>query len=204
MIEIDHVIILVPNLDRAAEQTLSRFGLASVAGGRHAGHGTANRIVPLGPNYLELMAVVDETEAAESPLGRWVTEHTTAELTPAALCLRTDEIESIAAVIGEEPEAMSRRKPDGTILAWHLAGLSGTLGHDALPFFIEWHCEPADHPGATPIEYRVEAGGIIGVTHGSAGPLSSMLADVDGLTIAEGSGVLQAVIQTAAGPIIVD
>jgi hypothetical protein len=30
--------------------------------------------VPLGDTYLELIAVVDEAEAAQSPVGRWVAE----------------------------------------------------------------------------------------------------------------------------------
>ena len=44
------------------------FGLPSVEGGRHPGWGTANRIVPLGDTYIELVTVVDdEAEAAQSP-----------------------------------------------------------------------------------------------------------------------------------------
>jgi hypothetical protein len=43
-----------------------------VAGGRHPGWGTANRIVPLGNTYLEVVAAVDAAEADGSPFGRWV------------------------------------------------------------------------------------------------------------------------------------
>ncbi len=201
MIEIDHVIVLVPDLDRGAAQLLDRFGLASVPGGRHSGHGTGNRVVPLGSDYLELMAVVDPVEATESPLGRWAAAHTTADLTPAALCLRTDDIESIAALLGEEEEAMSRRRPDGSVLSWHLAGLPGMLGPHNLPFFIEWHCDPADHPGATPVDHRVETSGITKVKIGSPGSLEPILTGIDGVTIADGVGVIETAIGTADGPI---
>ncbi len=201
MIAIDHVIVLVPDLDRGAAQLLDRFGLSSVPGGRHAGHGTGNRVVPLGGDYLELMAVVDSVEAAESPLGRWAAAHTTADLTPAALCLRTDDIESIAALLGEEAGAMSRRLPDGSVLSWHLAGLPGMLGPDNLPFFIEWHCDPADHPGATPIDHRVETSGITEVKIGSPGSLEPILTGIDRVTIADGVGVIETTIGTADGPI---
>jgi Glyoxalase-like domain len=34
--------------------------------------GTANRIVPLGEAYLALVAVVDESDAADSVFGQWV------------------------------------------------------------------------------------------------------------------------------------
>ncbi|MEE8497323.1 MAG: VOC family protein [Acidimicrobiia bacterium] len=201
MIEIDHVIVLVPDLDRAGDEFLDRFGLSSVPGGRHAGHGTGNRVVPLGPDYLELMAVVDSAEAAESPLGRWAAAHTTTDLTPAALCLRTDDIGSISAVLGEEPEAMSRRLPDGSVLSWHLAGLSGMLGPDNLPFFIEWHCDPADHPGATQVDHRIATSGITGVQIGSPGSLEPILTAIDGVTIADGVGVIATTIGSADGPI---
>src|SRR5262245_53549604 len=63
MLAIDHVILLAADLDHAAARLLKTHGLASLPGGRHPGHGTGNRIVPLGDSYLELMGVVDEVEA---------------------------------------------------------------------------------------------------------------------------------------------
>ena len=70
--ELDHVLIAVDDLEAAAKEVEERLGLASVAGGRHHGLGTANRIVPLGETYLELVAVVDDAEAAASGFGSWV------------------------------------------------------------------------------------------------------------------------------------
>ncbi len=96
---------------------------------------------------------------------------------------------------------MSRKKPDGSVLSWHLIGLSGMLGPQHLPFFIEWHCEPAEHPGATPIRHRVETEGITGVTIGSPGPLREILTAVEGVTVAAGSGIIEVVIGTPDGPI---
>ncbi len=202
MIAIDHVIILVPDLGWGANQLLDGFGIASVNGGKHAGHGTGNRVVPLGATYLELMAVVDPTEAAGSPLGRWVTANTTADLMPAALCLRTDDISFIGRVLGEEPAAMSRQRPDGSVLSWRLAGLVGMLGPNNLPFFIEWNCPPEEHPAATPIEHGTEVTEITRVTIGRAGALEPVIADVDGLRIGAGVGVIETVIGTQGRPII--
>ena len=201
MLEIDHVILVVPDLDGGGRQLRSEFGLDSIPGGRHAGHGTGNRIVPLGDTYLELMAVVDPTEAIESPMGQWAAMHTTTDLTPAAVCLRTDDIEPIAAVVGEVPESMSRTRPDGSILAWKLAGLTGMLGQENLPFFIEWLGDPQDHPGATQVDHAADVVGITEVTIGSPGALSSTVADVEGITVASGSGVVRAVIATSNGSI---
>ena len=58
--ELDHVLIACTDLDAAAREFEARVGLSSVEGGRHRDWGTANRIVPLGSSYLELVTVVDQ------------------------------------------------------------------------------------------------------------------------------------------------
>jgi hypothetical protein len=67
---IDHAVLGVVDLDRAAVQLFERYGLSSVVGGRHPAWGTENRIVPLGESYLELLAVHDPAAAERSPVGR--------------------------------------------------------------------------------------------------------------------------------------
>ena len=47
-LEIDHVLIAVADLAAAAQEIETRYGLASIEGGRHPDWGTADRIVPLG------------------------------------------------------------------------------------------------------------------------------------------------------------
>lgn len=120
-------------------------------GGRHAGHGTANRIVPLGPNYIELLTVVDEKEASSSPLGSWVLSRLdTAEAN--AVCLRTENIEAICDRLGLEAEEMSRVREDAVRLNWRLAGLEQALARH-LPFFVEWDVEADQHPGRRPVTH---------------------------------------------------
>jgi len=63
---IDHVVMAVRDLDDAGDRLLRDHGLASVPGGRHARWGTANRIVPLGEDYIELIGVVDGEQAART------------------------------------------------------------------------------------------------------------------------------------------
>jgi hypothetical protein len=163
MLAIDHVILPARTLDEAASWMLEAHGLASVPGGRHEGHGTWNRIVPLGDAYLELLAVVDPTEAATSPLGRWVL--TVADHPPviSGLCLRTDDADAVAARLGLEPVPMTRRRPDGAVLSWRLVGYDLMLSH-GLPFFVEWDVSPADHPGRASVQHRVEPTGWMEVT----------------------------------------
>jgi hypothetical protein len=166
VLQIDHVIFVAADLEVAAAKLLDRHGLASIPGGRHPGHGTANRIVPLGDSYLELMGFIDEAEAAASPMGRWALEHRRPDPVPLALCLRTDDIAPIAAALGETPLAMDRVRTDGVRLSWQLAGLEGMLGTQSLPFFIQWEVAPEDHPGAAIAPHRVAPRGITEVVVG--------------------------------------
>lgn len=158
MIEFDHVIVAVRDLAAAAARFERDYGLSSVEGGRHRGLGTGNRIVPLGTSYVELMAVVDETE--RSPLADWVRRTCAGGDRLGALCLRTDDADGVAARLGTPALEMSRIRPDGTELRWKLAGLEQTLADPSLPFFIQWHAAPSEQPGAMPVDHRVEARGI--------------------------------------------
>lgn len=204
MYAIDHVILAVADLDAAADRLFAEYGLASLVGGRHPGHGTGNRIVPLGPNYLELMAVVDPEEAAASPLGRWLTRNAGTDLRPSALCLRTDRITDIAAILCEDPQAMTRITPDGRTLAWSLAGLGAMLGPLTLPFFIEWQIAPDDHPARSDAPHTVHPEGIVAVAVGPVGEaLAGVIAATPGVTAHDVSpGIESVTISTAEGPIV--
>jgi hypothetical protein len=69
-VRIDHVIHGTADLDVAAARVKADLGLTAVAGGRHDGLGTHNRIVPLGDgSVLELLAIADPQEARGSELG---------------------------------------------------------------------------------------------------------------------------------------
>src|SRR5690349_16040839 len=136
--ELDHVLIAVANRELAAVTFEERYGLASVEGGRHPAWGTANRIVPLGSNYLELVAAVDEAVAEESAFGRWVAAGASATGTPIGWAVRTDSIEDVAARLALTVTDGSRTTPTGDVLRWRSAGVEQAMAAPALPFFIEW------------------------------------------------------------------
>jgi hypothetical protein len=149
VIELDHVLIAAADLDAAGREFEAHYGLASVAGGRHPGWGTANRIVPLGDTYLELVAVVDTAEAAGSPFGRWVAAASSGR--PLGWAVRTRKLHVIAGRLGLAVTMGSRRREDGLVLRWRLAGMERAIADPALPFFIEWG-------DGTPLPGRTEAG----------------------------------------------
>ncbi len=67
---IDHFIIGVRNLEKAATQFSQKLGLAVSGGGIHPTGGTANRIIVIGDTYLELIAIDNPAEAQQSMLDR--------------------------------------------------------------------------------------------------------------------------------------
>lgn len=150
-LRIDHVVYGVSDLDKAAAWLLDSHGLRCVDGGPHPGHGTANRIVPLGTDYLELLAVVDPGEAELSPLGRAVLEGTATGDQLIGWVVRTDDIHSVANRLALPVQSMSRTLPDGTELTWEVAGIAETLARPDLPFYIQWH-DPRMHPGRHPAD----------------------------------------------------
>ena len=166
MLAVDHVIVAVEDLDAAARHYEDEYGLASLVGGRHPGHGTGNRIVPLGDSYIELMALVDRHEAAASPLGSWLARRLVqVGEGPAGLCVRTDDLVAAARRTGNDPLRMSRTRPDGVELAWRLVAIDGGLTH-GLPFFIEWKVDDVDHPGRQQVGHRRPPAGIDWVEFG--------------------------------------
>ncbi len=165
-LEIDHVIVAVRDLDAAAAEFLNAHGLRSVEGGRHLGHGTANRLIPLAGSYIELMTVVDAGAARESSLGRRVLDWVDRGDRPAALCLRTGSIADVASRLERKPHHMTRRNSDGTVLAWRLVGLDDMLGEEALPFFIEWDIAPGQHPAEIEVDHPAGAAEITKVVLG--------------------------------------
>lgn len=162
---IDHVILCTRDLDAAARELFETHGLASIPGGRHQGHGTGNRIVPLGEGYVELIGVVEADEAAASPMGRWVRDAVARGDRLLALCLRSGDIDALGARLGLEPFPMSRARPSGAVLSWRLAGLDRAMGPERLPFFIAWD-DPAGHAGHEAAGHRVAPSGIAWVELG--------------------------------------
>jgi hypothetical protein len=125
-VELDHVLIAAP----------ADLGLESSAGGRHPRWGTANRIVPLGRTYLELVSVVDERAAEASAFGRWVAAARAGA--PFGWAVRTSDLDADVARLGLAVHEGSRLAPDGRELTWRMAGVERAAAEPALPFLIEW------------------------------------------------------------------
>ncbi len=149
-LELDHLIVAGPDLAGLVSAFARLTGARAVAGGRHAGQGTHNALVGLGPGrYLELLA--PDPEQADGDFRAGI-----AHLTAPALhtwCARAgvadgdaDGVTDRIAAIGLSPRRlpMSRRRPDGVTLRWELVFADGHPYGGLLPFFIDWMGSP--HP----------------------------------------------------------
>jgi hypothetical protein len=154
-VQIDHIVIGVRDLDAAQAQFADRYGLTTVEGGRHPGWGTANRLVPLGAAYLELVTVVDQAEASNSDFGRWVTTILKGD-SRFGWAVRTDNLDRTASRLGLKVAQGSRRSPAGDTLQWRIAGVAQAAEDSSLPFFIEWGAG-TPLPGRATVAHRVGA-----------------------------------------------
>jgi len=152
VLAIDHIVLPVTNLAVAAAEFESRYGLASIEGGHHASWGTANRIVPLGDAYVELVAVVDPEAAAHATFGTWIATATPGQ--PLGWAVRTDAIDAVGRRLGLPIVPGSRATPGGELVTWRSVGVDAATREPGLPFFIQWGAgvpfpgdAPARHPG---------------------------------------------------------
>lgn len=153
--QIDHIVIGVSDLDDAQELFEERYGLTAIEGGRHPGWGTANRLVPLGAAYLELVTVVDHAEASDSEFGRWVSAMLDGD-SPFGWAVRPDDMDRTASRLGLEVAQGSRRSRTGESLQWRIAGVAQAAHESSLPFFIEWGAG-TPLPGRAAVVHRAGA-----------------------------------------------
>src|SRR5487761_1108422 len=173
---IDQVLLPVADLDEGARKLRERFGLHGVAGGRHPKVGTANIIVPLGLQYLELIAIVDSQEAAGSRLVRRVARFLAEGSTFVAWALRTQSLEAVRSKLEaagwDLPPVLegSRSRPDGQVLRWRTQDVDTGAEPSAIPFVIEWHIPDGLHPGEAATAHRGGATTVRRVVIGARDP----------------------------------
>lgn len=143
--EIDHLVILVNDLDTAVAD-YTALGFAVTPGGEHAGGATHNALVPFADGtYLELIAFL-----RDEPGHRWARQQATGEglvdfaLLPGAI---DDDIAAAHSrgLAYEGPTPGGRLRPDGERLEWQI----GAPPTPDMPFLC------AD---VTPRELRVPGG----------------------------------------------
>ena len=111
MLRLDHVVYAVPDLDLAAVRFREEFGLDSTEGGRHRRWGTANRIMPLGDQYLG-----SSPRWTSRWLPRRVRQRACSNALPEAaarpIAAVADDLDAVASRLGLEVGSGSRTRTD--------------------------------------------------------------------------------------------
>jgi catechol 2,3-dioxygenase-like lactoylglutathione lyase family enzyme len=132
---IDHVVIVVADLDRAIT-SFEVLGFTVVRGGRHTGLGSHNALIAFADgSYFELIAFLGPASThrwfAAASKGGGLTD----------FCMQTGDLEADAASFKRagaaisEPFAMERERPDGYLLKWVLA-VAEPPSAGVVPFLI--------------------------------------------------------------------
>jgi hypothetical protein len=161
VLTLSQVIVGVRNLVAAADR-FRAMGFDVLDGGVHPGIGTANCVIPLGAQYIELLAVVSPAEARQNEYGRSLLRATADGDRLVRWSLRTDGIEEVAGRLGISVERRRRQRPDGEELTWRAAGLDLALADATLPFFMQWD-RPEQYPGALAADHENGARGVTGL-----------------------------------------
>ncbi|MFI6404106.1 VOC family protein [Streptomyces sp. NPDC050548] len=149
---LDHLVLATPELAATVADFTLRTGIAPVAGGAHVGLGTRNYLVSLGGSrYLEILGPDPEQSEPSGPRPFGVDALSGARTVTWAISPPDlDAAVAAARAQGYDPgpvRAMSRRRPDGTLLEWRLT--DGDTAHPSglVPFLIDWSASP--HPTAS-------------------------------------------------------
>ena len=147
---VDHVILGIGDLQKGIDELERRTGVRAEFGGAHPGRGTQNALISLGEHhYLEILAPNPKEKGSEM----------TAELrkltalTPFGWAARANDLPATQRLLRShgvqtgEIRPGSRKRPDGTRLAWKTLEYKSPES-PLLPFFIEWDHATA-HPSAT-------------------------------------------------------
>lgn len=149
---LSQIIFGVTHLDAASDR-FRELGFDVLDGGVHPGVGTANRVIPLGNEYLELLGVVSPELARESEYGRSLLRAIAGGDRLVRWSLRTHAIDAVAQRLGLVAEHRRRMRPDGELLTWRAAGLALALADSTMPFFMQWDHEK-QYPGAMTANHR--------------------------------------------------
>ena len=202
MAPIDHLMWVVPDLGDGVDELDRRTGERATPGGAHAGLGTANALLGLGPGmYLEVLGP-DHALPVPSGLGATLAASPGPRL--ASWAVRTDDIDSTCAALEHAgwpvtPTAMSRTRPDGVTLSWHVGVVAGRPLGDHWPFVIDWGSSPHPSDGLQG-ECRLAS---LAVSDPAAGDLVRLLQTlgVDGVEVRDGPAAVTATLRTPHGVI---
>jgi Glyoxalase-like domain len=133
-VEVDHVVMLVPDAEEATHELRERHGLGSERGPYHDFAGTRSHLVPLRPPaYLEFLTIENRGVAAATEAGRAALACEARGFGLFAWAVRVENLEARAARVGIDIVDRTVAHGDGTLRGWRTVS-----GPTHLPFLIDY------------------------------------------------------------------
>ena len=163
--QVDHLVYATPDLKAGIDELEEMLGVRATNGGRHAGLGTCNALLALGPDsYLEIIGPDPEQKGFPSPRPFGIDQLSSSRLVTWAA--RSAKLEQFAALdLGEGTRlgsvaSGSRRTPEGVSLSWRFTDPRTVVADGIVPFLIEWgntlHPAKTAASGATLIDLHAQ------------------------------------------------
>jgi len=197
---IDHLVWGGRSLDEEIERFEAMLGVRASPGGRHAGEGTHNALIRLGPAmYLELIA--PDPEQPVPPTSRWFALDTLTTPRLVTWAARATDLERRVAQARRAGIALGdvrrgeRLRPDGRSLAWRFTYPDTRTGDGLVPFLIDWGQSPHPAEGAAAgVELTT-----LRAEHPDPADIGRMLRELD-IHLDVASAPAPALVATVAGP----
>jgi hypothetical protein len=196
---------LVDTVQRLGQQ----LGGSFVDGGRHPRFGTRNFVLPLeGGTYVEVVAALDHPASDKAPFGQAVKARAADGGGWMGWVVSVEDIAPVEERLGRPSVEGHRVRPDGFDLTWKQIGVADLIEDPSLPFFIQWTCQPEQHPSlAAPAQVSAVACELSGdkerIKQWLGGEIASPL---DGSDIswveAEEPGLVAVHFRTASGDVV--
>ncbi|MFD4574520.1 VOC family protein [Streptomyces sp. NPDC058417] len=206
---LDHLVLATPDLAATVAEFTRRTGVVPAPGGAHVGLGTRNVLVGLGGDaYLEIIGPDPEQAGAQRPRGPrpFGVDGLTRPRT-VTWAIAPPDLDAASAAVrarGHDPggvREMSRRRPDGSLLAWRLT--DGTAPHPCgpVPFLIDWG--GSVHPAASGLPVTPLLA--LSATAPDPAGYGTLLAALGtALPVTEGPPGLMFTLETPRGPVAFD
>jgi hypothetical protein len=143
VLNIDHIVYIVPDLEKALDHLEEVLGIRPSIGGRHLDRGTKNALLHIGhQSYLEILAA--DPENVDFQGERWMGIDLMDKPCISRWCLSSDQLEEEARLLKSWNPQMGkiqqcrRISPAGIELQWQMILPLAHPVIDVVPFFIDW------------------------------------------------------------------
>ena len=136
---IDHVVLLAPDAEAAAEDLRDQHGLGWERGQYLPYAGTRAYTIPLAPpSYIEILEIENRAAAHGSKGGRDALACEAAGYGLLAWSVRVDDVEEVSQRVDREIFDYTIPHGDGTLRGWRSVSRRDAEWRSAIPFFIDY------------------------------------------------------------------